>query len=206
MRPTALVMAVVMASTLSVASASVPPDAEASSCQRHVSSSTPPTYIYVFRSHERGTSRPRRVERWSLAAYVGAVMESGAWPRTPYASGMVGAIAIRQSAWYYILHHQRGYHVDGRCYDISAGDQYIRREIHPGHHLARTTRNIVHDIGTIHLTKHGRFFMTGWRGNSGRDGWHLYEDTITRLARHGWSWPRLIHQQLDPVTIHGHTR
>ncbi len=157
--------------------------------------------------HRRGSHVPARVERWSFARYVGAVMESGAWPRRPRASGIAGAIAIKQYAWWMVLHHTRGYSWHGRCYDIRDGDQYLRKGVRPTDPLSRRTRSVIRVSWHIRLLKgHShRFFRTGWTGGSCRDRWHLCEDSISARARQGWSWHRLLHWALDPVTIRGHT-
>jgi hypothetical protein len=53
----------------------------------------------------------------------------------------------------------------------------------------------------VWLRKNDRYFRTGWRGGYGKDGWHLWEQSITRMAKWGWPWRRIVHQQLDPVRI-----
>ena len=171
------------------------------SCTGYTSRTTPPKYIRVFRIHRRGSSIPARVETWRLKRYVGAVMESGAWPRRPRASGMVGAQAIKQYAWWHVLHHQPGYSWKGRCYDIRDGDQYIERHWRPWMSLNRRTVEVIGAIWPYRLIKNGRLFRTGWRGGAGQDGWHLYEQTVTALARRGWSFRQIIHWQLAPVSI-----
>lgn len=163
----------------------------------------PPKTIRVFRIHRRGTRIPARIEVWDFKRYVGVVMESGAWPRFPRASGQVGAQAIKQYGWWHTLHRTRGYTWRGRCYDIRDGDQFIRGHWRPWMSVNRSTRERVNSIWDVRLIKKGRLFRTGWRGNSGRDGWHLYEDSITRLARRGWSTKRLFVWALSPVRIHG---
>jgi hypothetical protein len=198
----ALILAVVVVtSTFTLGGA--PTIAHGGPCGTYSSRSVPPRYIRVFRSHERGTRVPPRVERWSFRRYVGAVMESGAWPRRPRQSGIVGAIAVKQYAWWMVLHHQPGYSWHGQCYDISAGDQYLERSVRPGDQLNRRTVDVVRASWRMRLLKGHRLFRTGWSGGSCRDGWHLCEDSITARARRGWGWHRLIDWALDPVTIRG---
>jgi hypothetical protein len=160
-----------------------------------------PVTIKVFRSHKRGSPIRARVETWRFTTYVGAVMESGAWPRRPRQSGIVGAAAIHQYARWMQLHHQSGYSWRGQRYDIRDGDQYLERHWRPWHAITDRTRSVVREAWPIRLYKNGRYFRTGWRGGAGHDRWHLFEDTVTRLARRGWHWRRIIHAQLDPVTI-----
>lgn len=159
--------------------------------------------IEVFRSHKRGSSIPARVERWDLLRYTAAVMWSGAWPARPFQSARVGAIAIRQYATWHMRHPQRGYVWRGNRYDIRDSDQHLKRWVRPWSHIPERFLRRVRETRTIRLYKRDRYFRTGWRGGSGRDGWHLYEDSIRLRASWGWSWRRLIYQQLAPVTIRG---
>ncbi len=176
-------------------------DAGGSSCTGYTSRTTPPQTIRVFRIHRRGSSVPARVETWSFRRYVGQVMNSGAWPAHPRASGIVGAIAVKQYAWWMVLHHQPGYSWKGRCYDIRDGDQYLRPAVRPWDIPNRATRSVVDASWPVSLRKRQRLFRTGWSGERCRDGWHLCEDSVTALARRGWGWRRIIHWALDPVTI-----
>lgn len=173
-------------------------DAGSDTCTPWHGTHRPPAYLRVFRIHRRGSSVPAHIDRVPFRLYVERVMASGAWPaRLPYASLQVGAIAIRQYAAWHIAHHQRGYSWHGRCYDIRDGDQLYRPPVELHHRI----RDAVASTWGIWLRKGGRLFRTGWRGNAGRDGWHLYEDTTSSLARHGWGWLAIIRQQLSPVKI-----
>jgi hypothetical protein len=156
--------------------------------------------VKVFMIHRKGSRYPAYIRRVGIERYVETVMASGAWPGSkPYQSLKVGAIAIKQYVRWHMCHHQRGYVWRGVKYDIRQGDQFFMPN--RAHRINRKIRRAVDATERIFLIKNGRLFRTGWRGNAGRDGWHLYEDTVTRLARRGWGYKAIIHQQLDPVRI-----
>jgi hypothetical protein len=172
----------------------VPRDPERSCMTR------PHPRIRVFMIHRRGSSRPAYIRTVGMQRYVETVMASGAWPgHKPMESLRVGAIAIRQYAVWHICHHQRGYRWRGRAYDIRQGDQLFLPD--RAHRINRRIERAVDATWHVWLRKNGRYFRPGWRGYSGRDGWHLHEDTVTRLAKRGWGYQRILHQQLDPVRI-----
>ena len=156
--------------------------------------------IKVFMIHRRGSSRPAYVRTVAFHLYVETVMASGAWPGSkPMESLKVGAVAIKQFAAWHICHRTRGYVWRGVRYDIKQGDQYFMPS--RAHRINAKIRKAVHSTWDTWVMKGGRLFRPGWRGNAGRDGWHLYEDSITRLAKRGWGHHRIIRQQLSPVRI-----
>jgi peptidoglycan hydrolase-like amidase len=163
----------------------------------------PPSTIRVFRMHRRGSKVRSRVETVYFKTYVGRVMASGAWPaHKPMESLKVGAIAIKQYAWWHILHHERGYELRGECYDIRDGDQLYRQPFH----LHSRIREAVDETWNVRLIKNRRLIRTGWTGDGGRcaqvtDGWHLLEDGVTACAKQGWRWRRIVRKYLAPVRI-----
>jgi hypothetical protein len=156
--------------------------------------------IRVFMIHRRGSSRPAYIRRVGLQRYVETVMASGAWPgHKPLESIKVGAIAIRQYAVWHICHHQRGYRWRGAGYDIRQGDQLFLPS--RAHRINRRIERAVDATWHVWLRKNDRYFRTGWRGGYGKDGWHLYENTVSLLARWGHPWRTIIRAQLSPVDI-----
>lgn len=163
---------------------------------------TPPTYISVFRQHRRGSSVPARVERWRFTEYVGAVAESGAWPAyKPIESLKVGVIAIKQYAWWQILHTCRSFR--GKTFAITDSEQFISRGYRPGVRVHSRIRKAIDATWLVSVRKNGRFIRTGWSGGHIDDGWHLGEATVTDAARRGWLWRRIIRRYLKPVEIVG---
>ena len=181
-------------------SASAAVTARSSSCTHWTSRTTPPPTIRLFRMHHRGSRTPAHIDVVPFASYVERVMASGAWPGyKPTESLKVGAIAIKQYAWWYVLNHQPGYRLHGHCYDIRDGDQYFRGN-------ARANSKIKAAVAatwSVSLRKSGRFFRPGWSGGgsgcgSSYDGWHLAENAVTACARRGWSWRHIVVRYLDP--------
>ena len=174
--------------------------AKSSSCSHWSSRTSPPPTIRVFRMHHRGSRVPAHIDVVAFPTYVQRVMASGAWPGSkPLESLKVGAIAIKQYAWWYVLNHQRGYSLHGHCYDIRDGDQYYLGHAHPNSRI----KAAVAATWGVSLRKSGRFIRTGWSGGGSRcgssyDGWHLSENAVTACARHGWSWRRIVLRYLDP--------
>ena len=160
----------------------------------------PPTWLPVYRIHRRGSSVPARVERWRFRDYVAAVAESGAWPAgKPMESLEAGVIAIKQYSWWMAHHRCRSFR--GRAYAITDSEQFLARGMRPGHRGHSRTRAAIDATWAVSLRKRGRLFRTGWSGGRGIDGWHLHEGTVTRLARRGWTWRRIVRHVLRPVTI-----
>lgn len=194
--------AVALSIALTLSPMVVPAHAErpGQTCTRSGDYRTPPRTIRVFVSHRRGSSVPAHVVIVTLRRYVSRVMNGGAWPaHKPMESLKVGAIAIKQYAWWHVLHHQRGYSWRGQCYDIRDGDQLYRQ---PFRSHSRVWAAI-DATWSVSLRKRGRFFRTGWSGGRIHDGWHLGEDTVTALARRGWRWHRIVRYLLAPVEVRG---
>ena len=194
-----LMLALLLAAP-STASIETVATAKSSSCTHWSSRTSPPRTIRVFRMHHRGSRVPAHIDVVAFPTYVQRVMASGAWPGSkPLESLKVGAIAIKQYAWWYVLNHQRGYSLHGHCYDIRDGDQYYLGHAHPNSRI----KAAVAATWGVSLRKSGRFFRTGWSGGGSRcgssyDGWHLSENAVTACARHGWSWRRIVLRYLDP--------
>ena len=175
-------------------------DSMSGTCSTWHSWRVPPETVRVFRLHRRGSKVPRRVETWSFRRYVAAVMASGAWSPRVRESGKVGAIAIHGWAMWMVRHHQPGYSLEGRCYDVTDSDQFIRGDMRPWSKVPARTMELVRITWPVTLMKNGHRFRTGWSGGEG-DSWHLGEDQVRRLAERGWGWRRIIHRLLRPVEI-----
>jgi hypothetical protein len=121
-------------------------------------------------------------------------MHSGAWSGRPRESAKVGAIAIKQYAWWMMVNHQPGHSWRGRCYDISDSEQYYRGAIN----VPAATKSAVDATWGISLRKSGRFFRTGWSGGHIDDGWHLGEDSVREAANRGWGYLRILRRYLSP--------
>lgn len=161
-------------------------------CARWHSLFVPPPSIRVYVKANGGyvVDRPFRT-------YVLEVAAAGAWPSTkPMESLKAGMLAIKQYAWYEVVRRPCDRLTPhGEPYDIvNGGEHQLWR---PKTGLVKWTKKQEEALDfTWRMSlrkpshgKHWRFFRTGWTGESGRDGWHLYEDTVTKLAmKHCGFW------------------
>ena len=170
-----------------------------STCTGWSSSLRPPTSIRVYRTAlGRTVTVPFRT-------YVEKVMAAEWGASHPADALRVGAVAVKQYAWYFTIHWRGGRDAAGRCYDVvdTTRDQLYD----PNRTVAASHRAAVAATWNVSLRKGTRFFMTGYRSGTGSctasiDGWKLYQrdasdcvrrygDTAERLARRffsGVSW------------------
>ena len=169
-------------------------------CSRWTSTTTPPDYIRVYR-HKSG-----RIDRVPFRRYVITVLGKE-WPSyLPQALVEAGAVAVKQYAWYHVLHGPR-HTRDGRCFDVRDGtsDQLYkphRSRVSADHYSA------VDATWNVSLIRNGKLFMTGYRrghnGRCGRDanGWKLYARTGARCAHRGNDYLQILRIYYGPhVTI-----
>jgi len=144
------------------------------------------------------------VVRRDFATYVAEVMAAGAWPGHPPASAAVGALAVKQYAWWEVLHRPCDRTWKGQAYDIVNGGEHQLWRPRTGLRTPSSAqRRAVAETWQYHITKRGRFIRTGWTGSGGRcashtDGWHAYEDGIRDCAQRGWSWQRIVRAYYSP--------
>lgn len=167
-----------------------------SDCSRWTSTTKPPEYIRVLRS------KSGRIERVPFRRYVITVLGKE-WPSyLPQAAVEAGAVAVKQYAWYHVLHGPR-HTRDGRCFDVRDGtrDQLYkphRARVNPDHYDA------VDATWDVSLLRQGRLFMTGYRrgvnGRCGRDanGWKLYARTAARCAHRGKDYLQILRIYYGP--------
>lgn len=138
--------------------------------------------------------------------YVVRVMAAGAWPSNrPFASLQLGAIAIKQYAWYEILHPSADKVWRGQCYDIrNGGDGQLYQRNSGLRNGTKKQQRAVDTTWAYSIIKNKRFFRTGWRDGSGEkcggitDGWHLFEDGVSDCARKGYSWREIARTYYAP--------
>jgi hypothetical protein len=167
----------------------------AASCTGWPSVRVPPSTIRVL------TTSTNTVTVVDFKTYVQKVT-AAEWGNMTYtAAYQVGAIAVKQYAWYYAM-HWRGGTATGGCYDVSdgTGDQIYR----PGQSVSATISSAVDATWAISLTKNGSFILTGYRSGSlvncgtDADGYHLYQNSLRRCAGTGMSMAMILHTYLDP--------
>jgi len=111
-----ITFAVLLGALVTVASA-VPghglvPHAAAASCSGWSSNSTPPPTIRVYRNATGA------VETVDFKAYTKNVLSRewiGSWTTESLRSG---ALAVKNYAWYQVLHWRGGTNADGACFDL----------------------------------------------------------------------------------------
>jgi hypothetical protein len=149
----------------------------------------PPTSIRVYRTSQK------RTVKVPFRTYVETVM-AAEWGRThPLAALRVGAVAVKQFAWYYTMNWRGGRDPQGRCYDVvdTARDQVYD----PSKEVSARHREAVSSTWDVSLRKGSRFFLTGYRAGTGsclanRDGWKLYQrDASDCVKRYGWTDEKL---------------
>ena len=161
----------------------MPAQAGSARCTGWTSTLVPPTSIRVYRT------ATRRTVTVPFRTYVEKVMAAEWGAGAPVAALRVGAVAVKQFAWYYAIYWRGGRDAAGRCYDVrdSSIDQvYDPSRRVPASHLAAVTAT-----WRVSLRKGERFFLTGYRPGTGvcganLDGWKLYQrDAVNCIHRHG---------------------
>lgn len=191
-----------------------PAAAKRSFCSKPSYSSEPPKTIRVFRIHKKGSSVPARIDTVPLRNYAAYVMAAGAWPASkPGDSLNSGAAVIIQNAWQQINHHNPQFSWRGHCFDIMPGSaprwcsgcdhgQYYKGPVKVHSNIWRA----IDKVWGTKLYKKGRFIKPHWSGDGGRcgqsvTGFRLPEDAVTKCARKGWSWLRILCYYFAPVRI-----
>jgi hypothetical protein len=171
--------------------------------------SRPPSTVRILRSHKRGSAIPKRIEVWPTDRYITAVLASGASGNRVRESAKVMALMVRNWAVWQTLHRCRRW--DGRRYDLTDGEQHLRRDVRPWSHLPVRTLAIVRSMRGVSITKNGHHLRLGWSGDGGRcgqhvDGYHVGEDGVRDCAeRRHMGWRSILRLYLSPnLRIIGH--
>jgi hypothetical protein len=160
-----------------------PSRAASAECTGWTSSIVPPTSIRVYRT------AARRTVTVPFRTYVEKVV-AAEWGRTaPPAALRIGAVTVKQYAWYFTMHWRGGRDAAGRCYDVvdSTRDQLYD----PGRQPSAAQLAAVAATWNVSLRKGDRFFMTGYRPGTGSctahvDGWRLYQrDAVDCVRKKG---------------------
>lgn len=161
----------------------MPAQAGPTKCTGWTSTLVPPTSIRVYRT------ATRRTVTVPFRAYVETVMAAEWGPRAPAAALQVGAVAVKQFAWFHTIFWRGGRDAAGRCFDVR--DTTVDQLYRPGLRIAASHRAAVAATWRVSLRKGERFFMTGYRPGTGAcsanvDGWRLYQrDAVNCVRRYG---------------------
>ena len=90
----------------------MPAQAGSARCTGWTSTLVPPTSIRVYRT------ATRRTVTVPFRTYVEKVMAAEWGAGAPVAALRVGAVAVKQFAWYYAIYWRGGRDAAGRCYDV----------------------------------------------------------------------------------------
>ena len=166
-----------------------PASAASRQCTDWTSKQQPPKDIAVFRVNEG------MVQRVDFKLYVARVA-AREWNVEQPELRKAGAVAVKQYAWYHVL-HWRGGTYNGRCYDVkdTTSDQLYAAK--PADSISNTIWNAVNDTWSWRLYRDNRLPMTGYRRGSdvgcAKDaGYRLYARSARKCAINGWSAERIL--------------
>ena len=109
-------------------------------------------------------SRRGSVQTVPFRQYVTTVL-TPEWSVGPVDVMRIGAIAVKEYAWYWTMVWRGKKAADGSCYDVidSTQDQLYRPERDP---VDQTLAAAVDATWTVSFRKNGRLFATGYRAGS----------------------------------------
>jgi peptidoglycan hydrolase-like amidase len=158
-------------------------------CTDWTSKAQPPETIRVYRVNEGF------VEQVDFKAYVIRVV-SREWNVRQTALRNAGAHAVKQYAWYHVLHYRGGMY-EGKCFDVrdSTADQLYAAK--PLEQIPDRVKKSVNKTWSWRLQRDGKFIMTGYRRGKDRAcaedaGWKLFAISGGKCARKGWSASRIL--------------
>lgn len=158
-------------------------------CTNWTSENQPPPDIAVYRVSEG------KVERVDFRLYVARVV-SREWNVPQVELRKAGAVAVKQYAWYHVLHYRGGTY-NGQCFDVkdTTADQLYANK--PTNQIPNGVWSAVDSTWTWRLHRGDKFPMTGYR--HGKDvpcaqdaGYHLYVRSGKKCANNGWSAARIL--------------
>ncbi len=158
-------------------------------CTDWTSRSEPPPTIKVYRVTEGF------VETVSFKHYVKNVV-AREWNVKQRALRFAGAVAVKQYAWYHVLHY-RGGMFDGQCFDVrdTTADQLFANK--PASQIPTRVRRAVNKTWSWYLTRGDKFPMTGYRRGADvacaeNAGYRLFVRSARKCAAAGWSAGRIL--------------
>ena len=158
-------------------------------CTDWSSINQPPQTIAVYRVSEGF------VERVDFKHYVARVV-SREWNVDQAELRKAGAVAVKQYAWYHVLHWRGGMY-GSKCFDVrdSTSDQLYSGK--PINQIPNTVWNSVNATWTWRLYRDGKLPMTGYRRGdrvpcAADAGYKLRARSGKRCAEKGWSAARIL--------------
>lgn len=139
-----------------------------------------------------------------------AITMAAEWPGYyPIEVLKMGAIAVKQFAWYYTIVYRGGVDVDGFCFDVRDNtiDQWYQPETRipaTSHYKAIAATWSMHLRKTQTATGVGRFILTGYRSGtnvpcgSDSDQWRMYQRSAFNCGKAGMAMEQIIRKYLEP--------
>ena len=158
-------------------------------CTEWTSKTEPPPTIRVYRVSEGF------VETVDFKLYVIRVA-SREWGVEQAAVRKAGAVAVKQYAWYHVLHYRGGV-FEGECFDVrdTTADQLYGAR--PLQNIPDRIKRAVNKTWNWRLWRGDKFIMTGYRrgqlvGCAEDAGKKLYARSAKKCANAGWSAKRIL--------------
>jgi len=163
--------------------------AQPQQCTKWSSSTQPPPTINVYRDSEG------KVDTVDFKDYVLRVV-SREWDVKQAALRDAGAVAVKQYAWYYVLHY-RGGKSNGTCYDVkdtTADQLYAAKTVST---LPSSVKSAVDNTWSWSVWRAGKLPLTGYRRGAdvscgANAGYHLYVKSARKCADAGWSAQQIL--------------
>jgi len=158
-------------------------------CTEWSSRTQPPQTIRVYRVSEG------QVDTVDFKHYVFRVV-SREWNVENREFRKAGAQAVKQYAWYHVL-HWRGGTYNGQCFDVkdTTADQLYANK--PLENIPDRVKKTVNAIWSWRLWRYDKFILTGYR--LGKDvpcahdaGYKLFVRSARKCAARGWSAERIL--------------
>ncbi len=163
--------------------------AQPKQCTQWTSTTQPPPTIEVYRVSEG------KVDTVDFKDYVVRVV-SREWNVKQGALRKAGAVAVKQYAWYHVLHY-RGGTFNGQCYDVkdTTADQLYAEKLIAS--IPSRVKKAVNATWSWTLKRGVKFPMTGYRRGAdvacaANAGYHLYVRSARKCAKQGWSADKIL--------------
>jgi peptidoglycan hydrolase-like amidase len=158
-------------------------------CTEWTSKSEPPPTIRVYRV-AAGV-----VETVDFKLYVMRVA-AREWGVKQAELRQAGAVAVKQYAWYHVLHY-RGGMFEGECFDVRGNTSDQLYSSRPVEDIPDRIKRAVNKTWTWRLWRGDKFIMTGYRRGKFLDcaedaGKKLYARSAKKCANAGWRAERIL--------------
>jgi peptidoglycan hydrolase-like amidase len=167
-------------------------------CTKWSSTTQPPTTIKVYRVSEG------KVDTVDFKDYVMRVV-SREWNVKQVALRQAGAVAVKQYAWFHVLHYRGGMY-NGNCFDVkdTTADQLYAAKSISG--LPRAVKNAVNNTWSWTMHRDGKLPMTGYRrgdnvGCAANAGYRLFVRSARKCADQGWSAQRILEKYYSATLV-----